>query len=264
MTGVEWENFEKLNDQKYILVKNKVFMRDYQQKFKEITLDLNEIQTLINWLTQFFEFKYPEEVLNKIRENPEADNIYECMNISKKLDIKQLKVRLTASQLRFLECEYTSYIQIKREKRNLWQLSSLMIRVDKQGKINPYDLEALKEEEFLTDIDGVTRVEDLLGRFMGIETDVDYHDLEKTVKNHKYNVSLRKQVLELTMLSLFYSNHPKNGYIRAKGLMRMFNKEYDIKLNMEEIDQLMEIDYSNTSEIDERIREKKKIKGKNK
>lgn len=265
MTGLEWDNFHKLDREEYIIMKNEEFLKYYRKNLEEgynPILNLKEMQVLINEITKFFEFKYPEEMLNGIyhQSKEDQDTFNKCLKIAKELDMNQLKYRLYHDQVSFLECSYAQYIQLKRNQKKLYETSFCDIRVDFEGKVEHYDLEALKSENFLEDIEGINRVEDLLGRYLGIETAIDYSNLEKAVKNHKISVSLRNKVLELTMLSLLYSNnaHPRNGYLRAKRFMRMFNKEYNLDLNMEKLDDIMSVDYSNTEEVKQKIKERKR------
>lgn len=263
MTGLEWENFHKLDNEEYIIEKNKEFIKYYQEKKKNgynPILTLTEIQTLINEITSFFEFKYPEKLLNQIEyENILGNEVLdECIRISRKLDINQLKYRLNHDQLNFIECSYGDYIFLKREPKKIWETSFRSIRVDSKGIIEESDLKILKMENFLEDIEGINRVEDLLGRYIGIETDVDYSELEKSVENHKNSVALRNKTLDLVMLNLLYSALPKNGYTRAKNFMRMFNKEYGLDLNMEKLDKIMSIDYSDNAQVKRLLKERRK------
>ena len=261
MTGLEWENFEKYDSKEYIVEQNSEFIKYYKEKLKEgyhPTLNLDEIQKLIDKLAMFFEFKYPEEIFDAFRYvgGTEKKAFYECVKIAKKLDIEQLKYRLNHDELCFLECEYPVYLTLRRPKK-LFGNSISTIRVDSNGKIASSELEDLEFEGFIKDTDGITRIEDLLGRYFGLETDVDYSELERAVTNHKNSVAIRNKVLEMTMLKMLYSSLPEHGYIRAKRFMRMFNKEYDLDLNMEKLDSIMSIDYKDTNYVKQKIKERK-------
>lgn len=131
-----------------------------------------------------------------------------------------------------------------------------MIRVDSDGKIDSSELEDLEFDGFLKNTDGIARVEGLLGRYSGIETDVDYSQLEHAVMNHKNSVAIRNKVLKMAMLKMLYSSLPERGYIRAKRFMRMFNKEYGLDLNMEKLDSIMSIDYKDTNYVKQKIKER--------
>ena len=100
----------------------------------------------------------------------------------------------------------------------------------------------------------------MLGRYIGIETNIDYSELEECVQNHKNNIAIRNKVLELVMVNMLYSKntHPKNGYIRAKRFMRMFNKEYGLDLNMEKLDRIMDVDYSDTELVKQLLKDRRR------
>ena len=262
MTGLEWENFEKYDSKEYIVEKNTEFIKYYEEKVKEgyhPTLNLDEIQKLIDKLAMFFEFKYPEEMLDAFRYGgTEKKAFYECVKIAKKLDIEQLKYRLNYNELCFLECKYPLYVTLRSKSKKLYVSSFSRIRINSDGRIASSGLEDLEFDGFIKDTDGITRVEDLLGRFFGLETDVDYSELEHVVTNHKNSVAIRNKVLEMTMLKMLYSSLPEHGYIRAKRFMRMFNKEYNLDLTMEKLDSIMSIDYKDTNYVKQKIKERKK------
>lgn len=265
MTGLEWENFEKLDRKEYIVDKNNEFLKYYYDKITKgysPILNLGEIQELIDNITKFYEFKYPENLLNAMRHERISDKeeFQKCIKIGKKLDINQLKYRLSHDQLSFIECNYGHHITLERNKKKLFEFSLCYLRIDSNGIIEKHDLERLQEEKFIDDIEGINRVEDLLGRYIGIETNVNYSELEKLVENHRDNIAVRNKVLELVMLNLLYSKntHPKNGYIRAKRFMRMFNKEYGLDLNMEKLDEIMSVDYSDGNKVKQLLRDRRR------
>lgn len=263
MTGLEWENFEKLDSKEYLVENNQEFLKYFYDKIKNNyspILDLKEIQQLINEITNFFEFKYPEKLLNRIRYSHEPEKFIDSLQLSKKLNMNQLRCRLSHEQLMFLDCNYDGYIRLNRKQKRLFETSFCSIKVNYDGTIDKYALEQLKEEKFLDDVEGIDKVEDLLGRYIGIETEIDYTELEEHVKNHKNNVAIRNKVLELIMLNILYSKntHPKNGYIRAKSFMRMFNKEYKLNLNMKRLDEIMKINYSDTAKVKQLLKERRK------
>lgn len=260
MTSLNYENFRKSDKKEYIIRKNPEFINYYQDKknggFSSI-LSFDEIQKLINLLTMFFEFKYPEKLLDRLRNNDSTEEqiFCECKSIMKKLDIEQLKLRLDDKHIEFLGCVYPSSIRIERKLRESNEMSGYDIGLDSKGKIESSDLEKLRFFKFLDDIDGVNRVEDLLGRYLGYETDIDYSKLEKCVEDHKHNVALRNRVLELTMLSLLYSKgNPVNGYIRVKRFSKMFSDEYNINLSTKNIDDIMKRYYSNSTDKQKKLK----------
>ena len=264
MTGLEWENFKKLNNEEYKIDRNKEFINYYQEnkdKGYYMILNIREIQMLIDDITRFFEFKYPGEMLSKLKYeiNFKDNNFIDCIKVSKQLDINQLKYRLSHDQLRFLECSYGNHIRLTKPRKKIYDIPYYSVRIDSKGYVEKVDLEGLKFDGFLQDIDGVNRIEDLLGRYMSIDTDVDFSELKRHVENHKVNVVLRNKVLQLVMLSLMYSNGelPEFGYTRAKSFMRMFNREYNLNLDMDRLDEIMRVDYSNSEDVKRKIKELK-------
>lgn len=263
MTGLEWENFEKYDNKEYIVEQNTEFIKYYKEKLKEgyyPVLDLNEIQNLIDKLAMFFEFKYPEEMFDASTypDGTKKEVFHKCSKIAKKLDIEQLKYRLTHKELYFLDCEYPIYFTLKRPKK-LFKSDNSMVRIESDGKIDPFELENLKFDGFIENIDGITRVEDLLGRYFGQETNIDYSELERAITNHKNSVAIRNKVLEMTMQKMLYSSSPEHGYVRAKRFMKMFNKEYNSGLSMKKLDYIMSIDYKDTNNVKQKIKERKKL-----
>lgn len=263
MTGLEWENFEKYDNKEYIVEQNTEFIKYYEAKLKEgyyPALDLNEIQNLIDKLAMFFEFKYPEEMFNASMypDGTKKEVFHKCSKIAKKLDIEQLKYRLTHKELYFLDCEYPIYFTLKRPKE-LFKSDNSMVRIESDGKIDPLELESLKFDGFIENIDGITRVEDLLVRYFSQETNIDYSELERAITNHKNSVAIRNKVLEMTMQKMLYSSLPEHGYVRAKRFMKMFNKEYNSGLNMKKLDDIMSIDYKDTNNVKQKIKKRKKL-----
>lgn len=256
MLGIEWDNFEKLDNQEYIVKKNPKFLSQYNSMVKKgfnTILDLDEIQELINNITYFYEFKYSSQMLDnvgciKLSNNKELAS---CIELSKKLDMKQLQYRLYENQLNFLECSYDGDIIISKESNNNRGIPiDKYFQIDATGKISKYALMSLKESRFLDDIEGISNIEDLYEVIKNNTYMIEYDSLERHINNHKDSINLRNETLNLVMLNLLYKgNHPTKGYIRAKSFMRMFNKEYQLNLTMKKLDDIMRIDYSNTEEV---------------
>lgn len=250
MTGIELENFYKADDRRYILCENQDFINwNYDMKknfgFTPI-IERNDIQDLINQVVMFYEFKYPNEMFASFRHKFNVDENKNTIKIADMLGFEQLKFRLYHDYVQFLECNYWNYINLKKSRKKMWDLTDIWIRIYPNGEIEPVDLEKLKEYQFLYDISGISRIEDLYGRFESIDTDVDYSELTKCIQQHKYNLTLRNNVLSLIPYALVYSENslPQDGYVRAKSFVRTFNKEYNLKMNLDELDEIMSRDYS--------------------
>ncbi len=75
--------------------------------------------------------------------------------------------------------------------------------------------------------------------------EVDYSELLTVLERRKNSLFLRKMFLELTALKMLYSKNslPIYSYPRIKSFIRMFNKEYNLNLNIEGINAIMAVDY---------------------
>lgn len=251
MTIAEAENFYNQDEQKYILNQNKKILNFINEKNKEgviVGLTIEQMQQIIDSTVLFFEFKYPDSFLHDLRycSNDKDECFKICQTISKQLDISQLKYHLHHDAVKFLECSYGNHIEITKEKKNPWDLTSVWVSIGTNGEIDKHDLNELKESKFLDNIEGIHLASDLLGRFIESPIDVNYSNLTKAVNRHKMEIQLRNIILELIPLKLIYSNFtlPEYGYIRAKNYVRMFNKEYNLKIDMCEVDEIMKRDYS--------------------
>lgn len=263
MLGIEWENFQKLDKKEYIVKRNSKFVSQFnamQKKNFSTILSLNEIQDLIDKITYFYEFKYPSQMLNNVGwVSPKEDSeLGMCIETSKLLDIRQLQYRLRHDQLRFLECGYGGVITLTKDNPYGFSYNKF-VHIDSVGMADDLDIWELKESGFLEDIEQIESIEDLYRVFQGNKKKIDYRDVERQVLNHRDSIRLRKETLNLVMLSLLYANGelPANGYARAKSFMRMFNKEYSTDLNMNRLDDIMSIDYKNTKEVKRLLKSRK-------
>ena len=70
--------------------------------------------------------------------------------------------------------------------------------------------------------------------------------LENCVNNHHYDVELRNRIFNLVALKLLYSEKtsPERGYERAKRFISEINKELQINLSTDFIDEIMSRDYT--------------------
>lgn len=261
MTGLEFDNFDALNKRKYILEENQEFLQWYSKMSKQgfsSIININQMQDLINKITMFYEFKYPNQMFDSLRYKINLEAVEIAKDVSDMLGIEQLKFRLYHDYVQFLECNYGCFLVLKQPINKIWELEMTSVSIAADGSILESDLQRLNEHNFLNDISGISRVEDLFGRFESIDTDVDYSELKRCVAVHKYNVSLKNKILSLIPLAMLYSENtlPDYGYIRAKSFIRTFNKEYNLKMNLEELDKIMSIDYSNSEEVKKLIKKK--------
>ena len=259
MYQVEVDNFFKSDNKEYILKDNKEFLNWYKEKIKQEfnpILTPTQIQDMIDEIVLFFEVKYPSKFLSECLKCDKSEEYYKTKDIAKKMDINQLKYRLHHNYVQFLECSYSSYITLRKPKENIFDLSCEFIKIYKDGTIDEYDLESLKESGYVKDIEGIKKAPDLLGYFLSNPTKVDYSELKNLVLNHKTKLELRNKTLELTSLAILYSKNslPIYSYARAKSFIRMMNKEYKLNLNTTEIDEIININYK--EEINKSDKEK--------
>jgi len=263
MGGIEFENFYNRDKQKYILDKNYDFLEWYLKKKKQgftPIINIKEMQNFIYKLVAFYEFKYPNKMLERMEGI--GDNLNDSydvtIKISRMLGIEQFKYRLFFNENQFLDCNYSYFIVLRKPENDSYVEKQCHIRVSNSGEVEKVDLEALKEEKFLDDLDDISHVQELFDRFEGVKTDVDYSELTKCILIHNYNVSLRNRVLKLVPLAMIYSDttNPNYGYIRAKSFIRTFNKEYKLNMDLQELDEIMSIDYKDSEKVRKLLREK--------
>lgn len=257
MTGIEMERFYNQDERKYVIKKNKEFLKWYYEQLEkgyDPYLGLDEMQGLINKLTMWYEIKYPNELLVEpsIRNSSHQNRI-----ISKELTIDQLKFRLTCNEREILDCAYlgtSGYWSSIDQEEKLYLFISLpskdtstksrTIYADSTGKI--YNDSYNKDVDSLKSLKSPLTLEELLTKLKhnpGLKLDLT--ELEKCIATHQLDIELRRKILFLTTLSLLYSpnTEPHTGYIRARLLIREFNQYYQLNLDTEEINEIISRDY---------------------
>lgn len=234
-------DFYKLDKKLYILDNNDDFLNWYlimrKKGFKSI-IDINSMQRLIKEITEFYEFKYSNQMFMQI-ENNKLDEIQEEITFSKKLNFNELKKRLWNNYIDFLDCSYEDVIELKRNKDHLYDIESIFIRIKPSGNISDKDIRRLNAYGFIDDLT-IDNVEQLSKSFLE-DKQIDYDDVKALIMWHKYCVSLRNRVLKVIPFSLIYSKttNPRYGYIRAKSYIRAFKKEYNIEFDEHQLDKIM-------------------------
>ena len=254
LTGYETENFYKLDKKEYIILKNKDFLSWYAKKLNEgykPVLDMTELQCIIDEIVSYFEFKYHNHFLyDSIHIANKEEEFFNSKELSKSLDIKELKYRLHHDYKEFLECNYPHHFYLKKERPGILS-NEIALFPDKEGNLEEYEIHSLVTNGFLPNKKDVETVEDLLEKYLSINTKVDYTELKDLIYQHNCKIELRNKVLELIPLALLYSKNtiPMYGYIRAISFIRMFNKEYGLKMNTNKIDKIANIDYNLPKEL---------------
>lgn len=197
-------------------------------------------------------------------------NFQDIKSISNVMDIRQLLSKLSYNQLCLIECGYRAKGWIQhpiyedgKEVRSKVQIFMSINRKNEDG-FNPlfgilphFFLKAdhmtgevskdYKIDKYL-DSDESISLDELLSIFSEKYSDeLDFTELKESVYDHKSDMELRYRVLQLAALKLLYSKNtiPERGYKRAKRFINEFNKELNLTLSTEEIDEVMHRDYIN-------------------
>ena len=254
------------NDKKeYDLYHNLEFLKWFNGILKngyQSYLNLSALQSFINKLSMWYEYKYPERKL--IMEEGFIDKEFESIiDISKNLDYSQLRYQLSYNELKLLDSVYRSnngYSVLDKNKKNNYitfnvykkQISKEFVEdstyklsaIDTTGKIKNEDIINLfPKEKNMT-------IEELY-KLLRDNHDYDIEELQNILFIHNIDIELRSKLLYFTMKKLIYSKRttPKRGYNRAINLMKEFNS-YIKKLNLVSIsiDKIMEDKYIDSKE----------------
>lgn len=93
MTGLEIENFYKLDKKEYVLERNKEFLKVYKKMLEDncCYLEIDELQNLIDEIVLFFEFKYPNKMFKDVIYNFEKNKyFYNYKELYKKMEVLAL------------------------------------------------------------------------------------------------------------------------------------------------------------------------------
>lgn len=249
MTGLELEIIYNSDKEKYILEKNEEFKKNYDSMEKEgfrTIINLKKMQELINIIVSFYEFKYPNIMLQSMKFSDDYAEMLDAKRISKMLDLKQLKWRLYCDFVQFLDYSYFNFIKLYKKRETIHDVPDILLRINADGSINEKMLDKLVEYEFIDSVEGVCCAKELYNKFLESKNKVDYSQLKDCIKYYDYNIMFRNELLKLIPLALFYSKDtlPEYGYIRAKSFIRTFNMEYGLDMNLEELDEILNKDNS--------------------
>ena len=255
------KNFYSKDKKEYDLYHNLEFLKWFNNILKNgytSYLNLSALQSFINKLSMWYEYKYPERRL-MIEEGYIDNDFNNIPDITKELDYNQLKYQLSYNELKLLDSVYRSnngYSVVDKNKKtnnyitfNIYkkQISKEFVEddtyklsaIDTTGKIKNEDIiNLLPKEKNMT-------IEDLY-KVLRDNHDYDILELQNILYVHNMDIELRSKILYFTMKKLVYSKRttPKRGYKRAIYLMKEFNN-YIKKLNLVSlsIDKIIEDDY---------------------
>lgn len=296
MTIKEADNFYKQDKKEYILNKNicinwinEELEKDYIKKYaktnkKELKntittiykqfRNINKLQQLIDFITTWYEIKYPNKELDRCTIYLNYKNI---KPLSKEMDIDQLLYRLNDIHEDLISCCYRSRswsavpVIINNE---IVSDSSIGITLKIQNEIN-----GLNNDYFITlNIDyktgylainkwmkkvlcdsidkkhmenGYIHIEELLACLEKTSNKVEYNQLLETILDRKFRLKLRKEILELVSLKILYSENtiPEYGYERAKRFINEMNKKLNVNLTTNKIDEIMSRNYKDVNKL---------------
>lgn len=268
MTIAEVKNFYKLDAKKYDIDNNKDFLAWINNKIAEgykSSIHYENIQNLIDKIVNWYEFKYPEREMNYFNSSINPDNA-DIKKLSDDMNIRQLLLRLSNDQLHLIEGEYraTGVAEIPNyennikvsSKRNIYMRIKEKESEDTHGR-KPYFLifadnmtgivsKDIEQNEYIDSSKDIT-LEELLSTFNEkYANELEYSELKKCIFNHKCDIELRDKILQLVALKILYSKNtvPQRGYERAKKFIKEFNNELGTHLTTNEIDNIMNKDYS--------------------
>lgn len=275
MTIAEAQRFYNQDQHLYELSKNKEFLSWLKGKINKgyhCFLEIDEMQTLINYLTNWYEIKYPEREL-EYYEGIRYTNFEDVKKISGSMDIKQLMYRLPRKQLSLIECCYRAcgwgqqpiyeedkivgwkshiFMKITRDdiyENDVWneKLPYFFVNADPKTGI----VEVNSDLEEFTDKKNIT-LDELYALFSShYSEELDYKELRECLYDRNCDLTLRYKILQLVALSLLYSKNttPERGYERAKRFINEFNKKMNLELSAEEIDEIINKDYKNEEKV---------------
>ena len=238
-------NFYRKNKHKYQLDSNEEFLKWYLTSLdgsfnSDYKFSIRDYEELINLLTQWYQQRYTDYMLEPYDYNPMGERLSHVKDISKELDISQFLSRLVDRSYRLLwllDCDYGWAGLRIYDKRESWKSYGIDFEPSTGNIIfsDVPDFVGLSLEEALQSLKNVTTL--------------DSSELESVVKKHEFDVELRHRLLQLTAVKILYSgSKPSLGYKRAKKFIEDMNQELGLSLSTDEIDEIYE-EYQKELEI---------------
>ena len=266
MTGEEVKNFYKEDERLYDLKENKKFLIMFNHLIDEgysLFIGIDEMQDLIDRLFTWYEIKYPEREFDFYDGKLTSDFVTK-KELSDLMNINQLFFRLSDNQIKLLEGNYRTISMkeypIYEEGKKIGVSKKVYFKINR----NENDIYYNKHKDFIISADAVSgkvdtdyetdkyitgnvTIDDIYRKFKEEYTDrLEFEMLEKAINNKYIDNYLRDSILEFVALKLIYSKKttPERGYIRAKRFIDEFNSRLGLNLTYEEIDRVMNNDYS--------------------
>ncbi len=266
MTGEEVKNFYKEDERLYDLKENKKFLIMFNHLIDEgysLFIGIDEMQDLIDRLFTWYEIKYPEREFDFYDGKLTSDFVTK-KELSDLMNINQLFFRLSDNQIKLLEGNYRTISMkeypIYEEGKKIGVSKKVYFKINR----NENDIYYNKHKDFIISADAVSgkvdtdyetdkyitgnvTIDDIYRKFKEEYTDrLEFEMLEKAINNKYIDNYLRDSILEFVALKLIYSKKttPERGYIRAKRFIDEFNSRLGLNLTYEEINRVMNKDYS--------------------
>lgn len=263
MTIAQARKFYEQDQREYNLEENKEFLSWFKDKIKNDYypfIEIEELQELINNITYWYEIKYPEREF-EFEEGIKNLDFKSIAPLSKSMNIYQLMYRLSDDQLCLINGEYRSNCG---GIRNIYNGGSKV--VDQKAVLyivikqinNNYNANGINNNLIICAYpNGEVIINDSLKKYVDKERinldellslfeekyshNLDFSVLKADVDNHNCDLELRKRILQLIALKLLYSQNttPGRGYKRAKKFIDEFNKELNLNLSSEKIDNII-------------------------
>ncbi len=266
MTGEEVKNFYKEDERLYDLKENKKFLIMFNHLIDEgysLFIGIDEMQDLIDRLFTWYEIKYPEREFDFYDGKLTSDFVTK-KELSDLMNINQLFFRLSDNQIKLLEGNYRTISMkeypIYEEGKKIGVSKKVYFKINR----NENDIYYNKHKDFIISADAVSgkvdtdyetdkyitgnvTIDDIYRKFKEEYTDrLEFEMLEKAINNKYIDNYLRDSILEFVALKLIYSKKttPERGCIRAKRFIDEFNSRLGLNLTYEEINRVMNKDYS--------------------
>ena len=226
-------------------------------------IGIDEMQDLIDRLFTWYEIKYPEREFDFYDGKLTSDFVTK-KELSDLMNINQLFFRLSDNQIKLLEGNYRTISMkeypIYEEGKKIGVSKKVYFKINR----NENDIYYNKHKDFIISADAVSgkvdtdyetdkyitgnvTIDDIYRKFKEEYTDrLEFEMLEKAINNKYIDNYLRDSILEFVALKLIYSKKttPERGYIRAKRFIDEFNSRLGLNLTYEEINRVMNKDYS--------------------
>lgn len=256
------ENFYKQDKKLYNLSTNEDFKKLYNELVNLInnerheTYDIYDLQNLIDKLSIWYEFKYPDLSVSFL--DLSSIGMSKFQDLSDKMNYYQMLNSFPNYTKEILDCFYRMGCIRVFEIRNICNKKIPVINfyINQNGNSSSIYIDSRNGIIYEANINGIkinyndkVSLEEfynmLISKFP--EEKENFSELLKVINIHKKELELRKEILRLTALKILYSKDTiaTFGYRRAIIFINEMNKEIsNLNLSTKEIDNIVSKDYS--------------------